>query len=250
MVAFYALLSLGPLMYLLTHMLNLLFRSDGTTDAALGRVAVFLPPEAVSLLGAVIGGLHVDQPLLLLAVPGLIWVASSACSSLEYAVNVASGTAPQRKFWHSRLKGLLVLSSGFVLLGLALISGSVLPWFERVARSLDLEGPPQTLLALSGPPIQLLATLSAFVSFYKLLPRGRVRWPAALTGAVLALALWESARQLFTLLLARSPAFGLVSGTVAGVVAFLLWVYTAVAIILLGAELSAVLNGNRRGQEH
>ena len=55
----------------------------------------------------------------------------------------------------------------------------------------------------------------------------------------------ELGRRLFGRLLERSPAFGVLSGSVAGIVAFLLWIYTAVAVVLLGAELAAVLNGNR-----
>jgi len=52
----------------------------------------------------------------------------------------------------------------------------------------------------------------------------------------------EGARRLFGGLLLRSPAFGLLTGTLAGTVAFLLWVYTAVAIVLLGAEFAALVH--------
>jgi membrane protein len=244
-VAFYTLLSLGPLLYLVGVTLNLVLHGDAALEAALGRIAAFLPPEAVSLMRAVVDSLRRDEPLFLLAVPGLIWVASSAFSALEYAINVASGTAPLRKFWHSRLKALLVLAVGWLLLGLSLIAGSLIPWMERARQAVGLPGEPLELPALTAYPVQLLATFLAFASFYKLLPRGRVAWSAAATGGAVALALWDSARRLFTMLLARSPAFGLLTGTLAGVVAFLAWIYTAVAIVLLGAELSALLNGNR-----
>ena len=46
-------------------------------------------------------------------------------------------------------------------------------------------------------------------------------------------------------MLAGSHAFGLLTGTLAGTVAVLLWIYVSVAILLMGAELAAVLNGNR-----
>ena len=63
-----------------------------------------------------------------------------------------------------------------------------------------------------------------------------------------ALALWEGARGVFTEFLERSPSFGLMTGTLAGVVAFLIWIYTAVAIVLLGGELSSAVNGRSGGQ--
>lgn len=248
-VAFYTLLSLGPLLYLVGGTLNLALDANSALEGALARAGAFLPPEAVALLHVVVESLRRDQPLFLLAVPGLIWVATSAFSALEYAINVASATAPMRRFWHSRLKALLVLTTGWILVGLSLLAGSVFPWLERMSETLGL---PPNFLALpdleSAYPLQLLATWLVFAGFYKFLPRGRVAWRAALSGAAVALVLWEAARRLFTMLLARSPAFGLLTGTVAGVVAFLVWIYTAVAIVLLGAELSAVLNGNRRAE--
>ena len=56
----------------------------------------------------------------------------------------------------------------------------------------------------------------------------------------------EDAGQLFGLLLQSSPTFGLLTGTLAGVLAFLFWIYTGLAIVLLGAQFAAVLNGDRR----
>jgi membrane protein len=244
-VAFYTLLSLGPLLYLVGATLNLVLRGETALDSVMGRISAFVPPEAVPLMRAVVDNLRRDEPLFLVAVPGLIWVASSAFSALEYAINVASGTAPLRKFWHSRLKALLVLTAGWLLLGLSLVAGSLIPWLERARLALGVPGEPLRSPALTAYPVQMLATFLAFMSFYKLLPRGRVAWTAAATGGAVALGLWECARRLFTMLLARSPAFGLLTGTLAGVVAFLAWIYTAVAIVLIGAELSALLNGNR-----
>jgi membrane protein len=245
-VAFYTLLSLGPLLYLVGATLNLVLDAETAMDAALGRIAPFLPAEAVSLLRAVVDSLqNRNEPLLLLAVPGLIWVATSAFSALEYAINVANGTVPLRKFWHSRLKAFLVLAAGWLLLGLSLVSGSLLPWLERVQQAVGVSADAIDLPGLGSYPVQLGGTLLVFAAFYKLLPRGRVRWSAAGTGAVIALILWDTSRRIFTLVLARSPAFGLLNGTLAAVVAFLAWIYTAVAIVLFGAELSAALNGSR-----
>ena len=92
-----------------------------------------------------------------------------------------------------------------------------------------------------------MVTLSflSFVFLYRALPRGRTRWTAACSGAAFALVPWELARHLFGTVLLRSPAFGLVTGAIAAVLAFLLWIYTAVAIVLLGAEFAAVRDGRR-----
>ena len=57
--------------------------------------------------------------------------------------------------------------------------------------------------------------------------------------------LWEGARQVFGGIIRVSPAFGFFSGAVAGIVAVLAWIYVAVAVLIYGAEVAALLNGNR-----
>jgi membrane protein len=244
-VAFYTLLSLAPLLYLVGATLHLVLDADTVLERARERNGAFVPAQAVSALGAVVESQRRDEPLFLLAVPGLIWVATSAFSALEYAINVACGTAPRRKFWQSRLKAFLVLAGGWILLGLSLVSGSVIPWIERGAGALGVPEGALDIPDLGAYPLLPCATFVAFGAFYKLLPRGRMGWRAAGAGALVATVLWDLARHLFTMLLSRSHAFGLLTGTLAGVVAFLMWIYTAVAIMLLGAEVSALLNGNR-----
>lgn len=242
-VAFYTLLSLGPFLYLAGVFLEWSLDIDGALGSALGRIGIFLPPETETLIGTIERDLQGDRPLFLLAIPGLIWVASSAISSLEYSINVANGSAPLRRFWHSRLKSLAVLTTGFGLLSVSLIVGSLVPRLESLRTRLQIPGEPLNDGIIDSWPMLLSGTLLAFTAFYKWLPRGRIRWRSAFGGSLLALVLWESARAVFTEFLERSPSFGLMQGTLAGVVAFLIWIYTAVAIVLVGAELSSALNG-------
>ena len=69
--------------------------------------------------------------------------------------------------------------------------------------------------------------------------------PPSPGSAVSEVVLWEGARHVFGGLLARSPAFGLFSGALAGIVAVLGWIYVAVAVTIYGAEVAALLNGTR-----
>jgi len=93
--------------------------------------------------------------------------------------------------------------------------------------------------------VHLLLNFAAFAVLYKVLPRGRVRWRSVGWSALTAVVLWEAARRVFGRMLLGSTAYGEVTGTLAGIVAVLLWVYTSVAVTLYAAELAAVLNGNR-----
>jgi len=180
-----------------------------------------------------------------IAVPVLIWVASNAFSSLEVAVNVAFGTTPLRRFWLSRFKAFAGLSAAVIVLGATVVVGHLASWLDRYYSQIGaprIFSPTERVFSVLGLGV---VTFVVFTLFYKTLPRGKVAWGAAARAALIAVVLWEASRQVFGRLLAKSPAFGLLSGALAGVVAFLGWIYVAVVVILYGAEVAALLNGKR-----
>ena len=244
-VAYISLLSLPPVLLLTSGLLKRFLPGAGGTDAALSALAPFLPEEIAPYLRTMGKGLTSGGALVAVAVPTLVWVALHAFSSLEIAVNVAFGTTPQRRFLLSRLKAFAGLSGGVALLGATLFAEHAANWLERYrARN----GAPAFLSPRAHvvSAVALLAvTFLVFALFYKWLPRGKVAWSAAARAAVVAMILWEGARHVFGTLLIRSPAFGFLTGALAGIVAFLAWIYVAVAVTLYGAEVAALLNGNR-----
>jgi membrane protein len=90
-----------------------------------------------------------------------------------------------------------------------------------------------------------LLALAAFLALYRIVPAIRVGWRAAASGALAALILWNVTLKLFGVVIGRSPSAGMLTGTLAGSLAFLLWIYATVALTLYGAEVAAVVNGNR-----
>jgi membrane protein len=245
-VAYFSLLSLPPFILLAGRVLARVVPDIDGTEAILSAVAPFLPIEIAPSLHTLSRGIRNGGALVAIAVPILLWVASHAFSSLEVAVNVAFGTTPLRRFWLSRLKAFAGLSGAVLLLGGTVIAGHVATWLDvyyaqtGAPKSLSPRAHAVSTLALLG------VTLVVFAFFYKWLPRGKVAWGAAWKAAAVALVLWEGARHAFGALLARSPAFGIFSGTLAGIVAILGWVYVAVVVTIYGAEVAALLNGNRR----
>jgi membrane protein len=244
-VAFYSLLSLAPLVYLLSLLAGWVLPGSDLLRRALRNTADFLPPEVVPVVDRGADLLTLSGSLFWLAIPGLVWVATTAFTGLEYAVNVAFGTVPLRRFWLSRLKAFSVVSAAAVLFLIAHGVNQATVWLAPYQESLNLPPIVSGGTALVTYAVLLVVTFLAFTLFYKILPRGPIAWRPCLLSAFLALVFWELARRLFSSFLERSPSYGLPTGALAGTVAFLLWVYTSVAIILYGAELAAVLNGNR-----
>lgn len=245
-VAFYSLLSLGPLVYLAGVVLHRVPGGPEGLQLALERLRALVPPEAAAAFDRVSSGMRTEEGLVLLALPALLWVATTAFSALEQAVNVAFDTADRGGLWRARLKAIAILAAGWLLLGGMLVLRAGLALLERYREVVSLPESGSGLGRAGSYAGLLVVSFLIFVLFFKFLPRTRVSWRAAGSGALLALALWEGARRLFGSFLLRSPALGLLTGTLAGIVTFLLWIYTAVAVVLLGAELAALVNGSRR----
>lgn len=244
-VAYFSLLSLGPSLYLLSFVMRGFFPASATAPgAAVDGFSAFLPPTLAPVVERLAESLRLEDGLVVIALPGLLWMATSAFLSLELAVNVAFRTTSRRRFWLARLKAFAGSAlAGFLLLASA-AAGQALAWVQDARDGLGIPPLPGVLPGLSTV-IHAGVAFVAFATLYKILPRGRVRWKNAAAAAGAGVVLWEIARRLFAGLLARSPGYGLLTGSLAGIVAFLLWIYTAVALLLFGAELAALLNGNR-----
>ncbi len=239
-VSFYALLSLPPLLYLAAALLGRVLRDDDVTERLLATLQPLFPGTAGESLRQVAFDLRTDDPLVLVALPALFWVSSTVFAGLELAINVAFERIPRRTVVLARLKSFALVSVGMIALLASLVMATLLPGLERSLWEANVV-PEGTRLAGSLSRFLIAhAPLALFATFYKILPRGRVRWRSAGWGALLALALWETARRVFGRVLVHSPALGLFSGALSGMVTVLLWVYASVALVLLGAEFAAL----------
>ncbi len=244
-VAYYALLSLAPFLYLVGLVLRWLLPGPDPTGVALQRASAFVPPELAATVERLGHSLPSKQGIAVVAIPGLVWVATSAFTTLEGAVNVAFGTLPRRKFWLSKLKAFVGATGVTVLLIGTLLANQGVAFVARYQAQPGLRPSLGPGAPLATYLILLLAAFVSFATFYKILPRGKIRWRNTALAALVTVVLWDLARRVFASVLFRSPAFGLLTGTLAGIVAVLLWIYTAAAVCLYGAELAALLNGNR-----
>lgn len=247
-VAFYTLLSLGPFIYLLGASLSRLLASSTAPEAILESIATFFPPEAYAGLTS----MELEPPkggtFLLIVIPALLWVAASAFFEFEFTLNVAFGTSKTGGALLSRLKAFALLCAGWLLLGGGLVLSTLLPRLGRLRIALGLHPTPDRLTAILSQFGVGCVSFLLFLTFYRVLSRRVMRWSSAAGGAALAFLLWEVARRVFGMVLTQSHAFGMLTGTLAGMVAFLLWIYVSVAVVLMGAELAAELNGNRAGE--
>lgn len=94
--------------------------------------------------------------------------------------------------------------------------------------------------------LPLLMSASALTLIYAAVPNTRVPFRHAVIGGVLVATVFAGSKIIFGFLMARS-SFGVIYGTFAVVPIFLLWIYVAWTIILMGAELVKGLGVYRFG---
>ena len=86
---------------------------------------------------------------------------------------------------------------------------------------------------------------------YKYIPTVYVRWREALAGTVASLLLLRLLRLIFVwyLEMAGKANYSVVYGSLGAVVAFMLWIYLATCVVLIGAHVSAAIAKFTRPQD-
>lgn len=169
-------------------------------------------------------------------------------STIESTFNVIWGVRRKRPVLVRFLVYWSVLTLGPVLIGTGMVATSYVMALPLIAgHGLD-EGVRTQLIAVSP----LVATMLAFVLFFKLIPYRPVPLRHAVVGGVVAAVLFEIAKHAFALFVTRFPSQEAVYGAFATVPIFLTWIYLSWVIVLLGAEITECLTTFRppRPRQH
>ena len=83
---------------------------------------------------------------------------------------------------------------------------------------------------------------------YYFVPNAKVRFRDVWVGAVLTGLLWKATLEAFAWFMRDMSRFTRVNGSIAAVVAFLLWVYAQAVILLYGVQFTAAYARLRRGR--
>ena len=101
-------------------------------------------------------------------------------------------------------------------------------------------------LFVSYATTALFIVVVGFVYYF--VPNAKVRFRDVWIGAIVTGVLWTVALEGFSWFMSDMSRFTLVNGSIAVVVAFLVWVYTQAVILLYGVEFTAAYARLRRGR--
>lgn len=247
-MAYYTLLSLFPLLLLLTVAGSLFVDAEYVRAILVEALSQLLPPTLIldRLMEIFDSVLASRAEVGILGTLVLLWSASGAFTTLTYNVDRAWTKRRRANMARARLIGLAMVVLLYLLLLVMLVASPLLA---------ALYGQPLVFLRAFGVDDQVVVTwlpraATAVVAFlalsniYRWVPRPFAPWRACLVAGLLAaLALQVLNLGFRWFLLARLGRYQLIYGSLATITLFMLWIYLSASVIFLGAHLAAAIAG-------
>ena len=243
-LAYFTLFSMFPFLLSLVALAGLVIDDPATLLKTLTeRMQGFLPGDAVGLLEGYIDLTlrNADPSVLVFAVLATFWSGWAAADAIVKAVNRAYELQETRPWW--KLWGISVLMVlGFVLvvmsLALVVFGPEVGDYFQ------SLIGLPETFLALWD----VLRWVGAFLAvslahalLYYVAPNAEVPFKWITPGGFAATVLILGASVGLNVWVANLGRYDQVYGQVGAIMVLMLWLYVTGLMVLIGAEINAVL---------
>jgi len=238
-VAYYALLSLVPLIILAGIVLSLAIDPNELLAALQRYLEWLVPGQSKALVGELASFLsHGDIGWLLLVT--MLFFSSLAFTVLENAMSVIFHHRVAIKRRHFLVSALMpylyILSLGVGLLIVAFVAGTLQAMgqesVEFLGFSWSLHGVSGLLLYLLG----LAGEIAVVTSIYLVMPVGRLRLRHALVGGVTAALLWEITRHALLWYLNTLSQVSVVYGSLTTAIVVLLSLELGATLLLFGAQ--------------
>ena len=242
-VAYYALLSIVPMLILLVIVLSHVV-GEAELLAAMARYLDWLVPgQGGALTGELSRFLTHREVLGWVLLVTMVFFSSLAFTVLENAMSVIfvhRVAIRRRRFLVSAvLPYLYIVCLGMGMLLVTLVSGTLSAMGER---SVEFLGRTWGLGGLSGGLLYLLGfagEVLVITSIYMVMPVGRLQWRHALIGGATAALLWELTRHVLTWYFSTLSRVSEVYGSFASAIVILLSLEIAAIVLLFGAQVIA-----------
>ena len=242
MVAYFALLSFVPLVFLALALLGLVHRADAS-DFLVKELTRAFPGTSVKNILTLVHKVQ-DNAATLGIVGGvfLLWSSLSLFSALESALNIVY-SRPNRSFLKGKGVAAGVMIGSIVTLFTSLVIGAFgVEVLKRYAPGVVGNGIVAYVVSIA---VSLFGVFIFLLAIYRLLLNAPVTVRDALPGAVLAAFLLEASFQVLPVFV-RLAGVNVTLRVLGGPAILLLWLYVMSNVIVFGAELNW-WNAQRRG---
>lgn len=241
-LAYLSMLALFPFLVLLMFVLGQI--GEGQIGVRLiERLFQELPPQAVAALSPRIKEISAGPPegLVTISILGAIWTASSAVEGLRTVLNRAYHVSTPPAYIWRRLMSILqlLIFTAVIICGmLALVFAPII--LHKIELWLDITFETDMALQLGD----LIFSFSAIIlllmvsNLYYILPNIRQRLVDVVPGALITVALWTGAASIYSYYLSSFDQVNLIYGSLAGIIASLIFFFLINLCFIFGAEIN------------
>jgi membrane protein len=252
-ISYYALLSVFPAAILMAVIFGQIISGDDARREVVDFLFDNLPvseDEGRRDLEKVVDDVTGNPATLgIIGLAALLYSASALMGAVRNSLAIVWGSERERPPLRGKaLDILLVLGLG-LLIALSLAATIVRGFAVDLSKDLGLTGRVlESALDASGFLIPFLLSVITFAVVYRVVPHPRPRLRDVWPGILLAAVGYELAKRGFALYLENFGNYSAVYGSLGAVITFLVFIYIAAMVFLMGAEFAALWPRVRRGE--
>lgn len=241
-LAYQMLFSLFPFILFLFALIGFLHLPDFFSWLRL-QAELVLPREALEQVNPVIDQLQQSKGgLLSVGIVIALWTASAGVRLMMSAMNAAYDVVEGRPIWKRfplsifytvGIAGMLLAAAALMVLG-----PQVMAW---LAGQVGLEDFIVTLWTILRWPVIVLLMMVAVALMYYVMPDVKQKFRFITPGSVLAVVVWIIASLGFAYYVKTFANYNAMYGSIGAIIVLLLYFYISSAVLLLGAEMNAVI---------
>ena len=241
-LAYQMLFSLFPFLLFLIALIGFLHLPDFFSWLRLQSELV-LPPQALEQVNPVIDQLQQSKGgLLSIGIVIALWTASAGVRLMMSAMNAAYDVVEARPVW-KRIPLSVAYTIGIAMMMLAvaalMVTGpQVMNW---IAAQIGMEEFIVTLWTILRWPLIVVLLMVAVALIYYVMPDVKQEFRFITPGSVLAVVVWIIASLGFGYYVKTFADYNAMYGSIGAIIVLLLYFYISAAVLLLGAEMNAVV---------
>ncbi|MDD2053767.1 YihY/virulence factor BrkB family protein [Pseudomonas putida] len=241
-LAYQMLFSLFPFLLFLIALIGFLHLPDFFSWLRLQSELV-LPPQALEQVNPVIDQLQQSKGgLLSVGIVIALWTASAGVRLMMSAMNAAYDVVEGRPIW-KRLPLSIFYTVGIAVMllaaaGLMVTGPQVMSW---LAGQIGMEDFVVTLWTILRWPVIVFLLMFAVALIYYVMPDVKQKFRFITPGSVLAVVVWIIASLGFGYYVKTFADYNAMYGSIGAIIVLLLYFYISAAVLLLGAEMNAVI---------
>jgi membrane protein len=244
-LAYYAAVSLAPLLIILLGIAGLAFGQEAAAGQLRGQIQDLIGPQSAEVVQDIINYANMPAAGIVSSAAGIVVLllgASGVFGALQDGLNAVWEVTPGPDrgiigIVRDRFLSLtMVLGVGFLLL-VSLVASAVLAGIGKyVSGALPL---PLFLLNVINAVVSFAVVAVLFALIYKVLPDVQIAWGDVWIGATITSLLFTIGKFVIGLYLGRSSLAN-AYGAAGSLVIILIWIYYSAQILFFGAELTQV----------